>query len=194
MSAEINQLRSPEHRSLAYSLWLFDQFQHSTDRVAFVSQGEKILKSVLANVSDDAWRTQFEEMIEKNSDHRFFKFWALKNLLEILWHSTMVLGNRLTQEFPVSEEEIISAFVSLDDNERQHSLMTMPSDEARTRLEFLAQLNRAQTPEQKLLVNFIAFARDRQRMIGAITFQLGGRPRRNNDIVPPQTPRDQDAK
>lgn len=194
VSAEINQLYSPEHRSLAYSLWLFDQFQHSTDREAMVLQGEKILKSVLANVSDDAWRVQFEEIIDENSDRRFFKFWMFQNLLVILKQSTMVLGNRLTKEFPVSEEEIVTAFANLEDKERQHSLMTMPSDEARTRLEFLAQLNRAQTPEQKLLVKFIAFARDRQRVIGAITFQLGDRQRRSNDFVPPQTPRDQDEK
>jgi len=196
VSTEINQLRSPEHRSLAYSLWLFEEFQHSADREALVLQGQKILNSVLANVSDDAWRMQFEKIIEENSDRRFFKFWVFQNLLVILKQSTMVLGNRLTKEFPVSEEEIVAAFVNLEDKDRQHSLMTMPSDEARTRLEFLAQLNRAQTPEQKLLVKFIAFARDRQRVIGAITFQLGDRQRRNNDIdiVPPQTPRDQDEK
>ena len=194
VSTEVNQLRSPEHRSLAYSLWLFDQFQHSADRESLGLQSEKILKSVLANVSDDAWRIQFEEIIEENSDRNFFKFWAFQNLLVILKQSTMVLGNRLTKEFPVSEEEIVSAFVNLGDKDRQYSMMTMPSEEARTRLEFLAQLNRAQTPEQKLLVKFIAFARDRQRVIGAITFQLGDRQRRNNDIVPPQTPRDQDDK
>lgn len=196
VSAEVNLLHSPEHRSLAYSLWLFDELQHSAGREALVLQSQKILSSVLANVSDDSWRMQFEEIIEENSDRRFFKFWVFQNLLVILKQSTMVLGNRLTKEFPVSEEEIVAAFVSLEDKDRQHSLMTMPSDESRTRLEFLAQLNRAQTPEQKLLVKFIAFARDRQRMIGAITFQLGDRERRNNDnnIVPPQTPRDQDEK
>ncbi len=194
VSAEVNQLHSPEHRSLAYSLWMFDEFQQSTDREALVLRSQKILKSVLANVSDDSWRIQFEKIIEENSDRRFFKFWVFQNLLVILKQSTMVLGNRLTKEFPVSEEEIVAAFVNLEDKDRQHSLMTMPSDEARTRLDFLAQLNRAQTPEQKLLVKFIAFARDRQRVIGEITFQLGDRQRRNNDIVPPQTPRDQDEK
>ena len=192
VSLEINQLHSSEHRSLACSLWLFDQFQHSTDRDALVLQGEKILKSVLNNVGDDEWRVQFRKIIDGNSDRRFFKFWVFQNLLVILKQSTMVLGNRLTKEFPVSEEEIVAAFVSMEDKARQHSLMTMPSDEARTRLEFLAQLNRAQTPEQKLLVKFIAFARDRQRIIGAITFQLGDRQRRNSEIVPPQSPRDQD--
>ena len=194
VSAEVNQLRSPEHRSLAYSLWQFDEFQHSADRETLSLRSEKILKSVLANVSDDAWRMQFEKIIEENSDRKFFKFWELQNLLVILKQSTMVLGNRLTKEFPVSEDEIVAAFVSLEDKERQHSLMTKPSDEARTQLELLAQLNRAQTPEQKLLVKFMAFARDRQRLIGAILFQLGDRQRRNNDSVPPQTPRDQDQK
>jgi hypothetical protein len=194
VSAEINQLQSSEHRSLAYSLWLFDDFQHSTDRDALISQGEKILRSVLANVGDDAWRNQFKELIKENSDRRFFKYWVFQNILVILKQSTMALGNRLTRQFPVSEEEIVSAFVSLEDKERQHSLMTMPSDEARTRLEFLAQLNREQTPEQKLLVKFIAFARDRQRIVGAITFQLGGRQRQNDDTAPKQTPRDQDKK
>ena len=56
VTSEISQLQSSEHRSLAYSLWLFDQFQRSTDRDALVLQGEKILKSVLNNVGDDEWR------------------------------------------------------------------------------------------------------------------------------------------
>ena len=63
-----------------------------------------------------------------------------RNLLVIFDQSTMTLGNRLTKQFPVSEEEIVSAFVSLTDKDRQHSLMVMPSDEARMRLEFLAQI------------------------------------------------------
>ena len=194
VSAEINQLRSPEHRLLANSLWLFDEFQHSADSEALVLQSQKIMNSVLANISDDSWRIRFEKNIEENSDQKYFKFSVFQNLLVILKQSTMVLGNRLMKEFPVSEEEIVAAFVNLEDKDRQHSLMTMPSDESRTRLEFLAQLNRAQTPEQKLLVKFIAFARDWQRVIRAITYRLSDRPRRNNDTVSPQTPRDQDEK
>ncbi len=194
VSAEINQLNSSEHRSLAYLLWLFDQFLHSTDREALVLQGEKIFEAVLANVSDDAWRIQFEKNIKENTNLKFVKVWIFQNLLVILKQSTLVLGNRLMKEFPVSDEEIISAFATMDDKERQHSLMTMPSEEAKTRLEFIAQLNRAQTPEQKLLVKFIAFARDQRRVIGAILFRLGDRNRQSNDIAPPQSPRDQDEK
>lgn len=173
--SEVHQLRSHEHRSLAYSLWLFDQFRNTSDREALLQRSEQVLKSILENVQDEAWSKQFGQIVEENSDRRFFKFWMFQNLLVILKESTMVLGNRLTKEFPVSEEEIVKSFVSMEDKKRQHSLMIMPSDEARQRLEFLSQTSRAQTPEQKLLVKFISFARERESIVRAITFQLANR-------------------
>jgi hypothetical protein len=180
---EVQQLKLAEHRSLALSLWLFERFRIDPDRV----QSERTLKAVLTNVSDAAWKAEFEQIIADNSEKSFFRFWILRNLLVILDQSTMTLGNRLTKQFSVSEEEIVAAFVNLGDKSRQHSLMIMPSDEASTRLEFLAQSSRAQTPEQKLLVEFIAFARDRQRIIGAISFGLGNRsPQNGSDGQPPR--------
>ena len=187
---EVQQLKSSEHRSLALSLWLFERFRIDPDREARTVQSEKILKAVLANVSDAAWKAEFEQIIADNTEKSFFRFWILRNLLVILDQSTMALGNRLTKQFPVSEDEIIAAFVNLGDKSRQHSLMIMPSDEASTRLEFLAQSSRAQTPEQKLLVKFVAFARDRQRIIGAIIFGLGNRPSQNGSGGQPPRGRD----
>ena len=185
---EMEQLMLPEDRSLTLSLWLFERFRIDPDRKALALQSEKILNAVLANVSDDAWKHQFQQIVADNADKSFLKFWVFRNLLVIFDKSTMTLGSRLTKRFPVSDAEIVSAFVSLNDKHRQHSLMTMPSDEARMRLELLAQSNRTQTPEQKLLVKFIAFARDRQRVIGAITFGLGNRaPRNSNNNPPPET-------
>lgn len=187
---EVQQLESPEHRSLAMALWMFERFRIDPDRKARAVQSEKILKAVLANVSDAAWKAEFENVIADNSEKSFFRFWMLRNLLVIIDQSTMALGNRLTKQFPVSEDEIVSAFVNLGDKARQHSLMVMPSDEASTRLEFLAQANRAQTPEQKLLVKFIAFARERQRIIGAIIFGLGNRSPQNGSGGQPPRGRD----
>ena len=190
IAGEVQQLKLPEHRSLARSLWLFERFPIDSDREARVVQRERILKAVLANVSDDAWKAEFEQIIADNSEKSFFRFWMLRNLLVILDQSTMALGNRLTKQFPVSEDEIVAAFVNLGDKSRQHSLMVMPSDEASTRLEFLAQSSRAQTAEQKLLVKFIAFARDRQRIIGGIIFGLGDRPPQNGSGGQPPRGRD----
>jgi len=187
---EVQQLKLSEHRSLALSLWLFERFRIDPDREARAVQSEKILKAVLANVSDAAWKAQFEQIIAGNSQKSFFSFWILRNLLVILDQSTMALGNRLTKQFPVSEDEIVTAFVNLGDKSRQHSLMVMPSDEASTTLEFLAQSSRTQTPEQKLLVKFIAFTRERQRIIGAISFGLGNRPPQNGSGGQPFRSRD----
>ncbi len=186
---EVQQLKLPEHRSLALALWLFERFRVDSDREQRAVQGEKTLKAVLANVGDSAWKAEFEQIIADNSEKSFFRFWILRNLLVILDQSTMALGNRLTKQFPVSEDEIVAAFVNLGDKSRQQSLMVMPSDEAATRLEFLAQSNRTQTPEQKLLAKFIAFARDRQRIIGAIIFGLGNRaPQNGSGSQPPRGP------
>lgn len=189
---ELQQLESPEHRSLALSLWMIERFRIDPDREARPVQRENILKAVLANVSDTAWKDQFEQIVADNSEKPFFRFWMLRHVLVIFDQSTMALGNRLTKQFPVSEDEIVAAFVNLDDKARQHSLMVMPSDEASTRLEFLAQSSRAQTPEQKLLVKFIAFARDHQRIIGGIIFGSGTRPPQNGNGGPP--PRGRDGK
>ena len=190
ISDEVQQLKSSEHRSLTLSLWLFERFRVDPDREALAVQSENILNAVLANVSDDAWKDQFQQIVAKNHKRSFFKFWMFRNLLVIFDQSTMALGNRLTKQFPVSDDEIVSAFVSLTDKTRQHSLMVMPSDEARTRLQFLGQSNRKQTPEQKLLVKFIAFTRDRQRVIGALTFGLGNRPPQTRDGSSPPRTRD----
>jgi len=188
IAGEMEKLTLPEDRSLTLSLWLFERFRVDPDREALAVQSEKIMTAVLANVSDDPWKRQFQQIVADNADRSFLKFWVFRNLLVIFDQSTMTLGNRLMKRFPVSDAEIVSAFVRLNDKTRQYSLMTMPPDEARMRLELLAQSNRTQTPEQKLLVKFIAFARDRQRVIGAITFGLGNRaPRNTNGSRPPET-------
>ena len=187
---ELKMLKSSEHRALLQSLWMFEHFRDHPDRQALAVLSEKTRASVLTNVSDDEWKQQFQQIVAENSNKGFLPFWLIRNLLVILDQSTMALGDRLTKEFPVSETEIVTAFVSLEDKSRQQSLMTMPSAEARTRLEFLAQSFREQTPEQKLLVKFIAFARERERVIGALTFGLGFRETRGGDGNPPPRRRD----
>ncbi|MEJ7591012.1 MAG: hypothetical protein WKF77_05645 [Planctomycetaceae bacterium] len=172
---ELQQLKLPEHQSLALALWLFERLRSDPDRDARAAQAERILKAVLANVRDDAWKDQFQQIVADNSEKSFFRFWIFRNLLVILDQSTMALGNRLTKQFPVSEEEIVAAFVDLEDKSRQYALMVMPSDQASTSLEFLAQASRPQTPEQKLLRAFVDFAGDRQGIIGRIIFGLGNR-------------------
>ena len=111
---EVQQLKLPEHRSLALALWLFERFHIYSDRGKRVAQSEKILTAVLANVSDSAWKDEFEQIIADNSEKSFFRFWMLRNLLVIFDQSTMALGNRLTKQFPVSEDEIVAAFVNLE--------------------------------------------------------------------------------
>jgi hypothetical protein len=189
---ELQQLESPEHRSLALSLWMFGQLRIDSDREARAFQREKILHAVLANVSDVSWKAQFEQIVADNTEKPYFRFWMLRNLLVIFDQSTMALGNRLTKQFPVSEDEIVTAFVNMEDKVRQHSLMVMPPDEANKELEFLARSSRAQTPEQKLLVKFIEFTRDHQRIIGDIIFGLGNRPPQIGNDGP--APRARDGK
>jgi hypothetical protein len=190
ITEELQQLELPEHRSLALSLWLFEQFRNNPDREALAAQSNRILQAVLADASDETWKNEFQQIVRDNADRSFIKFWIFRNLLVIFDQSTMTLGNRLTKQFPVSDAEIVTAFVNLNDKSRQHSLMVMPSGEARTRLEFLAQSSRPQTPEQKLLVKFIAFTRDRQQVIGAITFGLGNRLPQFDNGKPPSKPQD----
>ncbi len=190
ISGELELLKSTEHRALELSLWIFSHYREHPDQKALAVQSEKLRESVLANVSDMAWKQQFEQIVKENTNKVFLPFWLHRNLLVILDQSTMTLGNRLMQEFPVSDAEIVQAFVSLEDKSRHHSLMTMPSAEARTRLEFLAQSFREQTPEQKLLTKFIAFARERQPVIGALTFGLGSRGTQGRDTNAPPRRRD----
>lgn len=189
ISDDLKALKSSEHRALLRALWMFEYFRENPDRQAMAAQSQKIRLSVLANISDVAWKEQFQQIVEENINKVFLPFWLHRNLLVIMDQSTMALGDRLTKAFPVSEEETVKAFVSIEDKSRQYALMVMPSAEARVRLEFLAQEFREQTPEQKLLIRFIAFARERQRIIGALTFGLGNRePPGRDGNSPPRHP------
>ena len=171
---ELNALSSEQHRTLRLALWIFDNFKNQRDPAAAERRGKLLQSAILNNVSDQAWKTRFATTLEANSGKPYGQGWVFMTLFSILGTATMTLGEDLHEEFPVTDQQIKDAFASLEDKVLQQSLMTMPAEEATTRLQFLGQTAGDQTPEEQLLVRFIDFTKERERILRFATFGFGG--------------------
>ena len=99
-------------------------------------------------------------------------------IFSVLDKATLALGEDLRKQFSVTSEQMIEAFASLQDKSDsdkslQRSLMTMSPDEARKRLELLAQTQHARTPEEVLLTQYNEFLQKRQTYMRR-PFGMGG--------------------
>jgi hypothetical protein len=185
---ELAALSSDKHRALRLTLWMFDDFPSQRDSAEMRARGQKFVAALLKNVRDEEWKNRFSTTLKELKGMSFEQAWLFMTLFTILDRSTVTLGNDLREEFPVTQQQIIDAFASLEDKALQHSLMIMSREEAKTRLELLAQTENAQTPEQQLLARYNRFARDRRRIMPSV-FGFGGLPR-SGPAVPIPVPGD----
>jgi len=179
---ELAALSSDKHRALRLTLWMFDDFPSQRDTAEMRERGQKFVAALLKNVRDEEWKGKFSTTLNDLKGMSFERAWLFMTLFTILDKSTVTLGNDLREEFPVTQGQIIDAFASLEDKALQHSLMIMSREEAKTRLELLAQTEHAQTPEQQLLGRYNKFARDRRRIMPSV-FGFNASPRSGS--VPP---------
>lgn len=164
LTAEIEQLASNKHRALRLTLWLFESFQNQTEIPGGEARSEFFTKAMLDNIHDEAWSGKFQKMTEDIGRKPFARSWQFMTLFRILEQATIALGDDLRRQFPVTADQIVEAFSSLPEEEKtfQRSLMTMSSEEARKRLELLAQTAGARTPEELLLTQYNRFTKNRK--------------------------------
>ncbi len=174
LQGELQALSSEQHRTLRLALWMFETFRNQRDASEAERRGKLLHSAVRNNVSDTVWKARFKSTLESLSGKPYERGWMFMTLLSVLSTATMTLGEDLHDQFPVTDQQIKEAFASLEDKELQQSLMTMPADEARTRLQFLAQSVGDQTPEEQLLIKYIEFAKERERILRFATFGFGG--------------------
>lgn len=192
---ELQALSSEQHRTLRLALWVFETFPNQRDAGEAERRGKLLHSAVRNNVSDTIWKARFKATLESMSGKPYERGWMFMTLLSVLSTATVTLGEDLHDQFPVTDQQIKEAFASLEDKELQQSLMTMSADEARTRLQFLAQSVGDQTPEEQLLLRYIRFAKDRERILRFATFGFGGpgqfEPDRNGKGGPGEGRRDE---
>ena len=171
---EMRELSTEQHRTLRLALWVFETFPNQRDASEAERRGKLLHSAVRNNVSDTVWKARFKATLESLSGKPYERGWMFMTLLSVLSTATTTLGEDLHDQFPVTDQQIKDAFASLEDKELQQSLMTMPADEARTRLQFLAQSMGDRTPEEQLLIRYIRFAKDREKILRFTTFGFGG--------------------
>ncbi len=175
---ELEQLKSDKHRSLLLTLSIFERFSNPNQRRELEQSGELLKAAMFRHIDDEAWLARFRSMVHDLDRKPFARAWMFMTASSVLDRATIVLGDDLRKQFPVTSEQIVEAFESLPDRTDadksfQRALMTMPSDEARKRLELLAQTTRSQSPEQLLVNRYNKFIRDRQLFLRR-QFGFGG--------------------
>lgn len=175
---ELEQLKSDKHRALLLTLTLFERFSNPGQRRELEQPGDLLKTAMLRHIKDEAWLEKFRSMAQDLDRKPFGRAWMFMTASSILDKATIVLGDNLRKQFPVTSEQILAAFESLPnetdaDKSFKRELMTMSSDEARKRLELLAQTSGTQSPEQQLVSRYNKFLRDRQRFLRG-QFGFGG--------------------
>ncbi|GEM_PF-757182 len=171
INSRLDQLSSNKHRALCLALGLFESFQGQGESRDLEDRGRLFSKVMLENIKDKAWTTKFHEMTQeidrKPQARPWAGPWLYMTLFTVLEKATLALGEDLRKQFSVTPEEMVTAFASLQNKSEaekslQRTLMTMSSDEARKRLELLAQTDNAHTPEELLLTQYNEFIQKRQ--------------------------------
>lgn len=184
---ELAQLKSDKNRALLLTLTLFERFRNPNQRRELEQSGDLLKTAMLNHIKDEAWLAKFRSMVHDLDRKPFGRAWMFMTTSTVLDKATTILGDDLRKQFPVTSEQILAAFESLPnetdaDKSFQRALMTLPSDEARKRLELLAQTTGNQSPEQRLVNRYNKFIRDRQLFLRG-QFGFGGPP-----PVPGQAP------
>ncbi|MBL8812595.1 MAG: hypothetical protein JNM43_20695 [Planctomycetaceae bacterium] len=192
LRSELAKLTNDGQRALRLSLWVFETLVDPRDRDSeplrkAMSRTRRLKEQLLATVKDDAWKKGFQEMYKGVEGRPWEQQWLLPTSYVIVSQAAMSLGNRLQSSFPVSDEQLVAAFDSITDRQQRQQIMALSPDQAKARLEFIAQSQLGESPEKDLLVKFSEFARRHEQLVRAASFGLGGFGRGNRG-GPPQPP------
>jgi hypothetical protein len=184
---DLNNLKSDGHKALRLNLCLFEQMQ-PPPQLAKTADRIYSLKSILLNeIGDSEWKAAFQKAIRPVEGRTWEVGWLTPIVYSIFSQSAMKLGNDLLREFPVNEEQMLEEFEQIN-ADQQRAIMTMSPAQAKARLEFLAQTDSANGPEQQLLRRYAEFAGHRDQLTRTASFGLGtasGNPQSGRGGQPP---------
>lgn len=179
----LTDLPSDRLRSLSLILWMFRELAEQGEqpqRNEIVIQKTKRMKDLLiARVHDDDWKQKFQSALRNVEGRSIEVYWLTPVVYAVLGQSASQLGRELLRDFPVTEDAVLAEFDRFPAAQQQE-LMQLPPAQARARLQFLAQIQSAQGPQQLLLQQFAEYSRNSEQLMRTATFGFGSG-RRNSD-------------
>ncbi|MFY8058321.1 MAG: hypothetical protein ACOVRM_11305, partial [Planctomycetaceae bacterium] len=147
----LNELPNDRLRSLSLILWMFRQLAEQGEqpqRNEVVAQKMKLMKQLLIDcVHDDDWKQKFRTALRTVEGRGIEVYWLTPVVYAVLGQSATQLGRDLLHDFPVSDDAVLAEFDSLPAAQQQE-LMQLPPAQAQARLQFLAQIQAAEGPQQ----------------------------------------------
>jgi hypothetical protein len=172
----LNELPNDRLRSLSLILWMFRQLAEQGEqpqRNEVVAQKMKLMKQLLIDcVHDDDWKQKFRTALRTVEGRGIEVYWLTPVVYAVLGQSATQLGRDLLHDFPVSDDAVLAEFDSLPAAQQQE-LMQLPPAQAQARLQFLAQIQAAEGPQQLLLQQFAEYSRNSEQLMRTATFGFG---------------------
>jgi gas vesicle protein len=177
---ELAEFHTDSLRALCLTLWIFERVNAARENPAQlkgVDEGIRTARNWLLNEPrDTAWRNAFRESWQGVKNRPWEVSWLVRIVYPVLSEAAEELGQELLRNYPLSDSQLLDEFSSLTQNQ-QRELMTLPPALGRARLQLLTRADTAGTPEQRLVVKFAEFARNRDQLLRTIFFSIGLAPR-----------------
>ncbi|MFN9721482.1 MAG: DUF3106 domain-containing protein [Planctomycetota bacterium] len=163
---DLEQLPRADQKSLRLTMWFFvEHLREAKNLEPLRVIADRCPEVLEKRLQDRAWAEKFEVRRKELAARPFGETWLRMMSLMVIDGATLALGNSLQKEFPVTEDQILNAFASMQDKDAQFELMKMRADEARSRLELLAQSGGSESPMQRLLSQYQQFASQRRKLM-----------------------------
>ena len=179
---ELAELETDARKGLCLTLWIFEQVsetRENPEKLRGANDGIRIARDwLLTEVGDVEWRRAFKRHWETARDRPWEMGWLLPIVYTVLSESADKLGGDLLRSFPLNEKQLLDEFALLD-VVQQRELMKQSPSQARISLQFMTRAEIAETAEQRLVVKYAEFAKERDQLLRTIAYGIGVVPRQS---------------
>lgn len=187
LQRELTEFRTDSLRGLRLTLWIFEQVAAARENPAQLRGVEEGIRSarnwLLSEPRDSSWRQAFRDSWQGVENRPWEVSWLVRIVYPVLSEAAEKLGQELLRSYPLSDTQLLEEFSSLSVSQ-QRELMKLPPATGRSRLQFLTRADTAESPEQRLVVKFAEFARNRDQLLRTIFFSIGLAPRSGSSSRP----------
>ena len=170
---ELNGL-SLEQKALSLSLWIVEYLpaepneDDSRNIIQYIRRAEEFLETSL---KDQDWMASFAEGLQSTRGTRRTAGWSVPVIYTVIIQSITMLGEQMSGQFPIGEEQMLEQFSQMSSSERTRLMPGTPL-EFRQHLEYLARRNPPGKPEHALLKRYTEFAQNKQQITRRQWFSL----------------------